>query len=492
MKTKHSRLAVLCGCVFLGWILGFPASGPAQTAADPNSSTLPAVVTVVATDPDAAEPGMLTVIQDGEFTIHRTGPTNFALTVFFRLAGTASSGVDYLPVPRSVVIPEGQRAAKVTIMPVGDALVEGTETVVLRLDAPICIAIHPPPPECYVVGKPAEAVVFIKDGPPVGNRPPEVKLTRPFDGQTFVLPARVPIRADAVDADGYVPHIEFYANSVKIGEQTRTFIVPPPPGQHHVFEMVWTNPPLGRHALTARVRDNVGAFGASLPVTIWIVRTNEPPTNRPPVVTITAPDPVAAEGTNCLRWVGGNTISAAGFNGTNTALFLIRRLGPTNDALTVFYDIGGTASNGVDYAALPGLATIAAGRRGVEIRVWPVDNLLPEKLETIVLRLRVPPTLAANLPPYIVGDPGRAAAVLVDNDQPRPTTGVLADGCFHVMRPAVAGDWFRVEWTHDLVNWAPLCTIQIVEGALHFVDPDAEDSAQRFYRAVPVAAPAPE
>jgi hypothetical protein len=177
---------------------------------------------------------------------------------------------------------------------------------------------------------------------------------------------------------------------------------------------------------------------------------------------------------------------------TNTALFVIRRTGPTNETLTVHYELGGTAANGVDYVALPGRATIPGGRSAVEIRLVPVDDGRPEGLETVVLGLRAPPETASGALPYRVGSPSRAAAVIADNDQPRPVTSLLPDRCFHFTRPGTNGAWFRVEWSGDLMNWTPLCTNAVVDGALHFVDPDADDSPQRYYRAVPETAPTTE
>jgi hypothetical protein len=43
------------------------------------------------------------------------------------------------------------------------------------------------------------------------------------------------------------------------------------------------------------------------------------------------------------------------------AVFTVTRTGATGEALTVFYSLGGSASNGADYASLPGSLTIPAG-----------------------------------------------------------------------------------------------------------------------------------
>lgn len=451
----------------------------------------PAVVTITATDPKASEPGILTVIDPGVFTITRTGGTAFPLPVYYSVHGTASNGVDYAAIHNVVVIPAGRSSTEVVIQPLGDNLVEGPETVALRLEDMACIAIFPPPPDCYIVGTPREAIVSIADFDRPANLPPAVRLAKPLDGQVFPAPAEVLLRAETLDADGYVDHVEFYAGTNQIGEETRNYFTAPPPGEPATFGMVWTNPPPGRHSLTVRARDDQGAFGVSLPVVIWVVETNRPPvTNPPPLVTISAPDPIAAEGTNSCRWIGWSNSLPVAFGGTNTATFVIRRTGPTNESLTVHYRVGGTASNGVDYVPLPGLATIPAGQRAVEFKLVPLDDRMPERLETVVLGLRAPPLLAGNVPPYLIGVPGRAAAVIVDNDAPRPPTCVLADRCFHFMQPGANGSWWRLEASTDLRQWTTLGIQAVTDGALHFVDPDAEERPSGFYRAVPCEPPA--
>ena len=68
----------------------------------------------------------------------------------------------------------------------------------------------------------------------------------------------------------------------------------------------------------------------------------------------------------------------------------------------VSYAIGGTASNGVDYLALPATVTIPAGQRKATIVVVPIDDSLPERIETVVLALRLPMDWPTNtLPPTL-------------------------------------------------------------------------------------------
>lgn len=91
------------------------------------SAPLP-VVTVSATDAEAAEPS-----NPGTFTINVNGSSAGPLTVNYRLAGTAVNGTDYATLPGSVTINSIQSSAEVTVAPLNDAIGEALETVTLVL-----------------------------------------------------------------------------------------------------------------------------------------------------------------------------------------------------------------------------------------------------------------------------------------------------------------------------------------------------------------------
>lgn len=88
-------------------------------------------VSVEAIKPYAYESG----VREGAFKIVRTGTNGYAepMTVQFDVSGTASAAGDYKELPRSVVIPAGQREVIVPVVPVDDLVYEGPETVVLNL-----------------------------------------------------------------------------------------------------------------------------------------------------------------------------------------------------------------------------------------------------------------------------------------------------------------------------------------------------------------------
>ena len=56
----------------------------------------------------------------------------------------------------------------------------------------------------------------------------------------------------------------------------------------------------------------------------------------------------------------------------------MKRTGSTDAPLTVFYDLGGTATNGEDYIELSGMVMISEGRRSAVISVVPIDDEIHE------------------------------------------------------------------------------------------------------------------
>jgi len=43
-----------------------------------------------------------------------------------------------------------------------------------------------------------------------------------------------------------------------------------------------------------------------------------------------------------------------------------------------------------------------------------------------------------------------------------------------------------------MANWTSICTNQVVNGSVDFVDPDAQSDQLRFYRALPENNPPPQ
>jgi hypothetical protein len=468
--------------------------GGARVFGQTVDSNLVPVVTVQATQPIA------TATNSGVFTVFRAGNTNATLNVWYDLGGTASNCVDYAPIPPHLVeIAAGVTSSTITIAPIEIAASNVVKTVVLTLtNSPLLNPVN------YEIGSPSQAVVYIEENGAT-NLPPEVSIIQPPDGAVFYTPTNILILAKANDPDGFVTNVEFFAGGGAIDIGSGTPVVLDPPGVNGVTGLVylfnWRNPPsAGTFPLTAVATDNGGLSTTSAPVNIIILPPLPPPTNRPPIVSIVATDPVAIEGTNCWVWPGETnspptwaawpTAICQYFTncGPKTATFTVRRFGDTNGDLTVPYDIGGTASNGVDYVALPGFVTIPAGERHAFITIVPIDDGPPDMNKTVILAL-APDT---NAPPdYLLGFPRRAAAIIIDQG-PCPATGMLPGGCFHFVTPGPDAAWFAIESSTDLVNWTPVCTNQVIYGSIDFVDPDAQSNSSGFYRAVPLNSPPSE
>jgi hypothetical protein len=333
---------------------------------------------------------------------------------------------------------------------------------------------------------PVSITVLTNLPPPPTNIPPHVEILAPANGASFYAFANVSIVAGAHDADGYVSAVEFFENGASLGIRTNNPMAMNPVNP---FQLVWSNAPPGDYTLTAVATDNGGATGTSAPVNI-VVTTNLPPPPPPPEVTIYAPDPVAVEGTNFF-WFRPLTDFTNYYSGTNTATFLVRRTGDTNSALTVFYDIGGTATNGVDYATIADNVTIPAGKRYALVTIVPLDDVDPvwHVYDTVVLALKAPTNTP---PPYRVGWPAKAAAIILEDRDlgtNGPVMGCLPDHSFHFSQPWTNGLNFCLQVSTNLVNWTSVCTNTVVKGSAQFVDPEAGDLDRRFYRAVPAIGP---
>ena len=90
-----------------------------------------ATVTLTSTDSLAAESSGVANI--GNLTITRSGASTDALSVNLVFSGAAANGVDITTVASAISIPAGQAAIALSIAPIDDSLVEGSETFAARI-----------------------------------------------------------------------------------------------------------------------------------------------------------------------------------------------------------------------------------------------------------------------------------------------------------------------------------------------------------------------
>ncbi len=358
------------------------ATGAAYTVGAPASATVtiadndpPPTVTITASDENAAEPGA----DAGAFTVARTGPTNFALTLNFTVNGTATSGTDFSALGAVVTIPAGAASAPIPVNPLDDEFYEGVESVQATLvDG-----------ATYTVGVPASATVTIADNDP----PPTVTITATdasaaepgADTGAFTVtrtgPTNFALTVNFAVSGSASNGVDYSAPgtsaTIPAGASSAPILVTPLDDEFYE----------GAETVQVTLVDGAGyTVGVSASATVTIADNDPPPT-----VTITATDASTAE------------------PGADTGTFTVSRTGPTNFALPLNFTVNGTAISGADFAALGASATIPAGAASSPIIVTALDDALPEEVETVLL------TLASGAG-YSVGSPASATVTITDND----------------------------------------------------------------------------
>ncbi len=139
-----------------------------------------------------------------------------------------------------------------------------------------------------------------------------------------------------------------------------------------------------------------------------------------PTVGVTAPDPNAAEP-------------------NDPGLFTVSRTGSAASALTVSVAVSGTATNGGDYALIPGTVVIPADASSVPIPVTVIDDSQVEPTETVILTL-VPAA------PYTIGNPSSATVSIADNDT-LPTAPPQAPS--NLAAQAIGPGQINLAWTDN-------------------------------------------
>ncbi len=161
-------------------------------------------VAVNATLSSAAEGGV-----SGLITISRDSISTSSLTVNFTVAGGATAGSDYQSPGTSATIPAGALFTTVTITPIDDAAVEGTEAVVLTLSSSAN----------YNIGSQASATVNISDNDAVAGLPDVVVLgvsatpANPSPGQPVTFTATIKNQGATATPATTIVGVGFYVNS---------------------------------------------------------------------------------------------------------------------------------------------------------------------------------------------------------------------------------------------------------------------------------------
>ena len=333
-------------------------------------------VTVATTRTSTLESGGL----PGEFTLTRTAPLTAPLNVVYSLGGVATQGTDYTALSGVATLAAGQASAVVSIAPLDDAILEGSETVNITLQANGLL---------YILGGGTFASLTLLD-----DEQNEVSIAASdasanedtLDPGVFTLTRTAPLGAALTvnlthtgTAASGADYVALPGTAVfPAGAATTTITVTP------VDDAGADSP----ETVQATLQSGGLAYRIGTPSSATVTLTDA---DVPVGVSVTATTPQAYES----------------FAGTGYLQF--SRTGPTTSALTVNLSVSGTA-NAADASAIPATVTFAAGASTASLGATAVNDTLPEGPETIVVSV-------APGAGYGAAQPATATITVVDDDQ---------------------------------------------------------------------------
>ena len=328
-----------------------------------------------ATDPDAAETTAPASEDYGTFTLTRSAG-NIGRTIYLTTTGTATNGSDYGL--SSVTFAAGSATVTATVVPYNDNETEGPETVTAAPDgsgytatgsATITIADNEP-----------EVTVYYED-----RSATETATPTPIDTGSFTF-VRTGSTAAALTVfytmSGTATHGSDYgtlSGSVTIPAGSDRVILTVTPLDDALTEV----PEIVAITLTADPTYTLTTY-VSADFTIY---------DNEPTVRLFAADTTAVEGS------------------TSTGRFTVERTGDTTGPLDVQYSISGSATNGTDYAALPGTVTIPAGSTSVDIVIDALTDAVGDADETVILTVE-------GAAAYNIASPFTGQVVIGEPDAP--------------------------------------------------------------------------
>ena len=317
-----------------------------------------AQVSIVANDPDAAEPA-----DGGQFTVTQSALSSTDTVISYTVGGDAVAGTDYTALSGTVTILAGAADATIDVAVLDDALLESDETVTVTLSS-----ITSGDADVSIDAANASDTVTISDNESaqvsiVANDP---DAAEPADGGQFTVTQSALSSTDTVisytvggDATADADYTALSGTvTILAGAADATIDVAVLDDALLESDETVT---VTLNSITGGDADvSIDAANASDTVTIT--------DNESAQVSIVANDPDAAEPAD-----GGQfTVTQSALSSTDTV---------------ISYTVGGDAVAGTDYTALSGTVTILAGAADATIDVAVLDDALLESDETVTVTL---------------------------------------------------------------------------------------------------------
>jgi len=331
-------------------------------------------------------------VRHGVFTITTDRLLAEPLEVQLEISGTATAGEDYLPIGTTVMFPAETASVTVVVTVLADDLIEGDETVVVRIVGTSDFAARPGTPDSatlIIVDEDATIVSIVADddlaAEPATNGQFVVRL-----GRDKVAPPQGMVVSYSVSGSA-TPEADYQAlpASVTILAGQNSAAVPVVVSDDDLVE------PTETVVVTLLGTDNPGA--------------TVDPVNHTATVSIIDDDTASVS----IVTVNNGAEAAAPVDGR----FRVTQTKVSTTDTVVRYTVSGTAAPGAgnDYLPLSGTVTIVAGSTAADIVVTALDDEIVEGTETVIVTLD---TIIAGLPAISLGAQQRTAIVeILDDDE---------------------------------------------------------------------------
>lgn len=343
-------------------------------------------VTVEALDAEATEGND----DPGIWVIRRTGSTAERLEVLYRFGGSAQHQVDFIAIGDRIEIPAGQSQVLLTATPIDDAFREDPETIAIEL-------LEGPG---YAVGVPARAGIELLDN---GDTDLAVGFallsTRGLESKTDPeLVVRISGNPDDGPENAVTVTWDVLGGTATLEEDyllaqgTLVFAYSDPEGDAPWENRVATIP---LQILDDRLMERDESVLIRLRIAPTEILSEDP--EVPPTLvtnglldvftvhTYTIVDDDASEVT--VTSGVGQTVEGGGLPGS----FTIGRVGRTNLAQDVTFELSGLATPGSDFLDVPRTVTLRPGQVRADVMILPVDDPQEEYRENVRLTLLAAP-----------------------------------------------------------------------------------------------------
>ncbi|QYM80330.1 hypothetical protein K0B96_06870 [Horticoccus luteus] len=298
---------------------------PVETQSSEAADTTHVQVSLLATATSTATGGTT-----GVFTFTRAGSTDQPLTISYVVAGSATAGIDYETLPGSVTFAAGRANISVNVVPRGDH--GGTVKLTLLTGS------------TYEPATPSSATVTIA--------PPALP--------TITIAAT---KASVQSGSGATGLLTFTRTGPVTKSLSVNYSVSGTAVAGRDYTALSGTAAFAAGATTATVTitpTNVGS--GTVIVSVTSTSTYNAGSTASGSVTLLAPLPV-------VNVTAATSLTRAG--GDNPGVFEITRTGPTDNELTIAYNVSGSAVADRDYAALSGSAIFLAGSATATFNVVP-------------------------------------------------------------------------------------------------------------------------